>query len=202
MNEENSGHSKFQANAAHLWTPVPLHLNLKRWSGKKLVLKFGWHIAQGRILDPKFSCAGACSGKQRLPFYQRLRFSLHRHLSFLRGAKVWREPSCIREKCSGAHIEIWHGSMWFSQNVQQPFLPQRFPQVGEDARNEARSKILTFHTVSRSHSVSLRNKVPIFPQSLCPWHGPWTIHYHCYDGLSQKNVLTFVGIEKMLKRSK
>lgn len=68
MNEENSGHSKFQANAAHLWTPVPLHLNLRRWSGKKLVLKFGWHIAQGRILDPKFSCADACSGSRDCPF--------------------------------------------------------------------------------------------------------------------------------------
>lgn len=92
--------------------------------------------------------------------------------------------------------------MWFSQNIQQPSLPQRFPQVGEDTRNEAQSKILTFHRESRSHSVSFRNKVPIFPQSLCPWHGPWTIHYHCSDGFSQKNVLTFVGIEKMLKRSK
>lgn len=124
------------------------------------------------------------------------------HLSFLGGAKVGREPSCIPEKCSGAHIDIWHGSMCFSQNVQLPSLPQRFPQVGKDTRNEVRSKILTFHTASRSHSVSFRNKVPIFPQSLCPWHGPWTIHYHCSDGFSQKNVLTFVGIEKMLKRSK
>lgn len=48
-------------------------------------------------------------------------------------------------------------------------LPKSFLSVGSGTRSQARSKILTFHTKSGSHHVSFRNKVPLFPQSLCRW---------------------------------
>lgn len=50
-------------------------------------------------------------------------------------------------------------------------LPKSFLSVGSGTRSQARSKILTFHTKSGSHHVSFRNKVPLFPQSLCRWQG-------------------------------
>lgn len=50
-------------------------------------------------------------------------------------------------------------------------LPKSFLSVGSGTRSQARSKILTFHTKSGSHHVSFRNKVPLFPQSLCWWQG-------------------------------
>lgn len=134
MNEENSGHSKFQANAAHLWTPVPLHLNLRRWSGKKLVVKFGWHIAQRRILDPKFSCAGACSGSRDCPFTKGSDSHYTDILSFLQPAGLRKGvsvakllfPTSVPTPCmcfktipgleggKGFHCLICKGTKWIS----------------------------------------------------------------------------------------
>ena len=42
----------------------------------------------------------------------------------------------------------------------------------------------------------------ISPKLLLMLEPPCTAHYQCSDGFSQKNELPFVGIEKMLKRSK
>lgn len=59
---------KFQANAAHLWTPVPLCLDLGRWSGKKLGLRCGSQIAQGKSLDPRIF--RACSSSRGCPCFK------------------------------------------------------------------------------------------------------------------------------------
>ena len=46
-------------------------------------------------------------------------------------------------------------------------LPKSFLSAGSGTGRQARSKILTLHTASRSHHVSFRNKVPLFPPSFC-----------------------------------
>lgn len=92
-----------------------------------------------------------------------------------------------------------------SGGAQGPFhktchkLPKSFLRVGDGTRNQAQSKISTFRTAGRSQGARL---VTVYFPRAPPRHG--LLHSSLPDShrFSHKNVFTFVGIEKMLKRSK
>ena len=92
-------HSKFQANAAHCWTLVPLHSDLRRWSRKKLVLRFGSQIAQRRSLDPKYSYASVCSVVEinLVPRAELLTTNIQAGSSLQPAGKIWGEVRLLRE---------------------------------------------------------------------------------------------------------
>lgn len=97
-NEENR-HSKLQANAAPCWTLGSLHLDLRRWSGKKPVLKFGSQIAQRRSLDPKYSCASVCFVVEinLVPRAEILTTNTKAGGSLQPAGKIWGEVCLFRE---------------------------------------------------------------------------------------------------------
>lgn len=99
-NEENlDTASSRHIYAAHCWTLVPLHLDLRRWSGKKLVLRFGSQIAQRRSLDPKYSCASVCSVVEMnlVPRAEILTTNTRAGGSLQPAGKIWREVHLLRE---------------------------------------------------------------------------------------------------------
>ena len=92
-------HSKFQANAAHCWTLVPLHPDLRRWRRKKLVLRFGFQRAQRRGLDPKYSYASVCSVVEinLVPRAECLTTNIQAGSSLQPAGKIWGEVRLLRE---------------------------------------------------------------------------------------------------------
>lgn len=92
-------HSKFQANAAHCWTLVPLNPDLRRWSRKKLVLRFGSQIAQRRGLGPRYSYASICSVVEinLVPRAEFLTTNIQAGSSLQPAGKIWGVVHLLRE---------------------------------------------------------------------------------------------------------